>query len=90
MKYLFLQTLDEALKKNAGNTHPYVICVGHHSTISSSAAVCDKCVITSEIGHFLFSAIVTLITYSFSYNRITQQVLEFLQEEGGGRLPFVD
>ena len=85
MKHLFLQTLDEALKKNAGNTHPYVICVGDHSTISSSVAVCDKCVITSEISHFVFSAILTLIaisyTYSLSYNPITQQVLEFLQEK---------
>ena len=87
MKHLFLQTLDEALKKNAGNTHPHVICVGDHSTIFSSVAVCDKCVITSEIGHFVFSAILTLIaisyTYSFSYNPITQQVLEFLQEVVG-------
>lgn len=77
--------MDEALKRNADNTHPYVICVGDLCSISSSVAVCDKCVITSEIGHFVFSAILTLIaisyTYSFSYNPVTQQVLEFLQEK---------
>lgn len=63
-----------------------MVCIGDHGTaITSSVAICNKKVITSEIGHYVFSAILTLLaisyTYNLAYNPMTQQVLEFLQEK---------
>ena len=59
---------------------------------TSSVVVCNKKVISVEIGHFIFSSLLTLLavhfTYTLSYNPVSQQVLEFLQEKVlGDRLP---
>ncbi len=83
MQFKNFQTLDEALKTNSTNTYPYVIVVGDPA--SSSVAVCDKRVITSEIGHFTFSAVLTLLAIHYAYNQqynpIILPVMEFLQEK---------
>ncbi len=85
LQFKNFQTLDEALKTNSTNTYPYVIVVGDPTSASSSVAVCDKRVITSEIGHFTFSAVLTLLAihyaYNLQYNPIILQVMEFLQEK---------
>ena len=84
--------MDEALKKNADNTHPYIVCIGDHSEFSSSVAICNKKVITSEIGHYVFSAVLTVLAisygYDLSYHPMLKQVLEFIQEQViGDHLP---
>lgn len=83
--YLALQTLDEALNENSSNVHPYIVCIGTISSFSSAVAVCNKTVITVEIGQFVFTSILILLalhyTFELSYNPATQQVLEFLQEK---------
>jgi hypothetical protein len=76
--------VEEALKKNSDNTHPYIILLGSHTEFTSAVGVCGKKVITSEIGQFILSAILTLLAisyaYDLSYNPSVQQVLEFIQE----------
>ena len=57
----YTQNLDEALKKNSKNTHPYAICIGLATDIKSSVIVCNRKVITEEIGHFVFSVLLALI-----------------------------
>lgn len=84
--------MDEALKENGDNSHPYIICIGTISAFTSAVAVCNNKVITGEIGQFVFSAMITLLaihyTFELTYNPSTQQVLEFLQEKLiGDRLP---
>jgi hypothetical protein len=80
----FLQTLEEALKENSENQHPYVVCTGTIDEIDSAVVICNKKVITSEIGGLVFSSIMTLLAvhYAFelAFNPITKQVLEFIQE----------
>lgn len=80
------------MQKNKDNTHPWILCVGSPSKILSAVLVCQRKVITKEIGKSVFSAILVLLaihyTYEFKYNPLTQQVLEFLQEKLlGDRLP---
>ena len=53
----FIQTLEEALKENGDNPHPYVVCTGD---INSAVVICNKKVITSEIGSVVFSSLITL------------------------------
>ena len=80
-----IQTVDEALKENADNVHPYIIFVGTIASFSSAVAVCNKKVITFEIGNWVISAVLTLLaihyTYELTYPPAVQQVLEFLQEK---------
>ena len=56
---LLLQTLDEALKENSDNVHPYIIYIGSITAFSSAVAVCNKKVVTTEIGRLVFSSILT-------------------------------
>jgi hypothetical protein len=73
------------LKENSDNVHPYIVFVGTISSFSSAVAVCNKKVITTEIGNWVISAILTLLaihyTYELIYPPAVQQVLEFLQEK---------
>ena len=73
------------MKKNASNTHPYAICIGSIGAITSSVIVCNRKVITEKIGHMVFSVILALIcthyAFNLSYNPVSQQVMEFLQEK---------
>lgn len=82
---LLFQTLDEALQKNVGNTHPYIIIVGTSTAFSSAVCICNKKVITCNIGKFIFSSVLTLLAvhyaYELSYHPEVQQVLEFFQEK---------
>lgn len=78
--------------KNKENTHPWVMCIGSPSSISSAVLVCRRTVVTKEIGKSVFSALLILLavhyTYEFQYNPVVQQTLEFLQEKLlGDRLP---
>ena len=59
---------------------------------TSAVIVCNKKVITDEIGQLVFSILLTLIfthyAFHLSYNPASQQVMEFLQEKVlGDRLP---
>ena len=71
--------------KNKDNTHPWVLCVGSPTSISSAVLVCQKKVVSKDIGKTVFSSILVLMAahyaYEFAYNPMTQQVLEFLQEK---------
>ena len=77
--------MDEALKENSDNTHHYIICTGEIATFTSAVAVCNKKVITENIGQLVFSAFVTLLAIYFAYeldfNSNLKQMLEFLQEK---------
>lgn len=80
------------MRKNKDNTHPWILCVGSPTKISSAVLVCDHKVVTTDIGKLVFSALLILLafhyTYIFSYNPLSQQILEFLQEKLlGDRLP---
>lgn len=59
--------MEEALKENSDNTHPYIICTGDIAAFSSAVAVCNKKVITDNIGQLIFSAFVTLLAIYFAY-----------------------
>ena len=79
-------------KKNKDNTHPWVLCVGTPCNISSAVLVCQRKIISKEIGKTVLSALLVLLaahyTYEFAYNPLVQQTLEFLQEKFlGDRLP---
>ena len=80
-----LQGTEEAMQKNKDNTHPWVLCVGSPTSISSAVLVCQKKVVSKDIGKTVFSSILVLMAanyaYEFAYNPMTQQVLEFLQEK---------
>ena len=73
------------MQKNKDNTHPWILCIGTPSSISSAVLVCHRKVITIEIGETVFSALLTLLaihyTYELQYNPLVQQPLEFLQEK---------
>ena len=73
------------MRKNKDNTHPWILCVGSPTKISSAVLVCDHKVVTTDIGKLVFSALLILLafhyTYIFSYNPLSQQILEFLQEK---------
>lgn len=73
------------MQKNKDNTHPWILCIGTPSSISSAVLVCQRKVITIEIGKTVFSALLTLLaihyTYELQYNPLVQQPLEFLQEK---------
>ena len=77
--------MGEALKKNASNSHPNAICIGSIGAITSSVIVCNRKVITEKIWHMVFSVILALIcthyAFNLSYNPVSQQVMEFLQEK---------
>ena len=79
------QTLEEAMKKSSGNTYPYIICIGTSDLFTSSVLVCNKKVISIEIGEFLSSALLTLLAahyaYELSFNPVCKQVMEFFQEK---------
>ena len=51
---------------------------------SSSVILCNKKVITEEIGQLVFSVILALLcthyAFELAYNPASQQVMEFLQE----------
>lgn len=81
------------MQKHKDDTHPWVLCVGTSAeNFSSAVCICNRKVITVDIGKLVVSALLVLLgihyTYSFSYNPLTQQVLEFLQEKLlGDQLP---
>lgn len=81
----FAPTVEEALKKNAKNTFPYAICIGTPDAVSTSVIVCNKKVITDEIGQLVVSGILVLLAvhyaYELSFNPVCQSVMEFLQEK---------
>lgn len=83
--YFCFQTVDEAMRRNASNTYPYAICIGSESMFTSSVIVCNKKVITEELGQLVFSVILSLLcthyAFELAYNPISQQVMEFLQEK---------
>ena len=82
---LSMQTVEEALRKNAKNTFPYAVCVGTPESVQTLVIVCNKKVLTDEIGNLLISAILVLLAvhyaYELSFNPVCQSVLEFLQEK---------
>ena len=73
------------MQMNKDNTHPWVLCDGSPTAVSSAVLVCQRKILTKEIGKSVFSVILTLMAvhymYDFAYNPWTQQVLEFLQEK---------
>ena len=73
------------LKTNAQNLHPYVACVGSPSVFSSAVVVCNKKVITEEIGTLVTSTLLVLLAvhyaYELSFNPECKSVMEFLQEK---------
>lgn len=73
------------LSKGVNNTYPYAICIGSASMFTSSVIVCNKKVITGEIGQLVLSVLMALLcihyAFSLSYNPVSQQVMEFLQEK---------
>ena len=78
--------------KNKDNMYPWILCIGTPCNISSSVLVCQRKVVTNEIGQSIFSALLVLMavhyTYDFAYNPLVQQALEFLQEKLlGDQLP---
>ena len=80
-----LQNAEEAMDKNKDNTHPWILCVGTPCDITSAVLVCQRKVISYDIGKTVFSALLILLathyTYEFAYNPLVQQALEFLQEK---------
>ena len=71
-----IQCVEEAMQRNKDNTHPWILCVGSPGKISSAVLVCQRKVITNEIGKSVFSSLLVLMTvhytYEFSYNPLTQ------------------
>jgi hypothetical protein len=67
-------------------------CIGSPSALSSAVVVCNKKVITDEIGALITSGVLVLLAvhyaYELSFNPVCKSVLEFLQEKLlGDRLP---
>ena len=80
-----MQNTEEAMQRNKDNTHPWILCTGTPSSVSSAVLVCQQKVITIEIGKTVFLALLTLLAihyaYELQYNPLVQQPLEFLQEK---------
>ena len=66
------------------NTHPYIACIGTPSDIASGVVVCDKKVITNNIGGQVLGCLLVLLavhyTYQLSFNPLSKSVMEFFQE----------
>ena len=77
--------MDEALKRNSSNTYPFIVCIGKPTMFTSSVVVCNKKVITEEIGKCVVSSLLTLLSvhylYELSFNPICKLAMEFLQEK---------
>ena len=61
-----------------------MVCTGTTGDINSAVVICNKKVITSEIGSVVFSSLITLIAvhycFELAYNPTTKQVFDFIQE----------
>ena len=79
------------MHKNTDNTNPFIVIIGTSSSFSSAVGICNKKVITRDIGQFVFSCILTLMAIFYSYELLyhpsTHEVLEFLQEKILGDCP---
>ena len=73
------------MKANAQNKYPYVACIGSPTTFTSAVVICNKKVISEEIGQLVVTCIIVLLSVHFAfdlaYNPVCQLVLEFLQEK---------
>jgi len=62
-----------------------VLAIGTVEEITSSVMVCDRKVITTQIGKQVISGLLTLIavhyTYELQYNQLVQEVMCFIQEK---------
>ena len=62
-----------------------MLAIGTVEEITSSVIVCDRKVITTQIGKQVISGLLTLIafhyTYELQYNQIVQEVMFFIQEK---------